>query len=273
MSKPIVLFSALMCSFMLLGKGGKEHVSDMHQVFGKSERSNEVHQMFEAITRLADDKDPTLTLRLREIVPDYTQGNYTHRIYFHWGFNGRPEDSLALKERLDAVECEDDLRREFYDAIMAVQKSRNSKVMLYVQLCCTDPVNRSRNLSRREMNAVATLAYDTHIVGDYIEGTEKSYKALMPMDKLSQDILRVFDVLVKEDAVFRNNPDRKLLQKQLKHRFKDATQASTSAEAAKKMLRAMTEVCPRLLLMTERIKNTMKLVPLEKDEERETKAS
>lgn len=265
MRRLIVLFFVLAYSTALFAKSGKEHVDDMHSVFGKSERRDEVNQMFEAITRLADERDPTLTLRLKEIVPNYSQGNYTHRIYFHWGFNGNPKDSLALKERLDVAECEAGLREEFYDAIKAVQKSRNSKVMLYVQICCTDPVNKSRSLSRREMNAVAALAYDTHIVGDYITGTEKSFKALMPMNKLSQDILRVLDVLVKEDSEFRNNPERKLLQKQLKHRFNEATNASSSDEVAEKMLRAMTEICPKLLLMTGRVRNAMKLVPAEED--------
>ena len=247
------------------GKDGAEHVKDMHAVFGPSEKYDNLNQMFEAITRSADDREKNLTLQLRQIAPEFTEGSYSHRLYFHWGFNGQPEDSTALTERINSATDDMQVKKALFDRIRSVHNRRRAKVMLRVQICCLNPNDRSKALNGREMNAIATLAYDTHILGDYIEGKENTIKALMPMEKLVEDICAVFRRLVREDQDFRDNPERKLLQKDFESKMKQAAKSSGQMDAAKKMLRISKDFVPRLLRMTGRVRNALQLKDLEEN--------
>ena len=247
------------------GKDGAEHVKDMHAVFGPSEKYDNLNQMFEAITRLMDNREKNLTFDLRQIAPGFTEGSYSHRLYFHWGFNGQPEDSTALTERINAATEDMQVRKELFERIRSVYNRRRGKVMLRVQICCLNPNDRSKALNGREMNAIATLAYDTHILGDYIEGKGNTTKALMPMEKLMEDICRVFQHLVREDQAFRDNPERKPLQKDFERKMKQAAKASGQMAAAKQMLRLSKDFVPRLLRMTGRVRNALQLKDLEEN--------
>ena len=119
----------------------------------------------------------------------------------------------------------------------------------------------------RAMNAIITLAYDTHILGDYVEGTDDTRKPLMPMEKLVKDITAVFNRLKKEDEVFRNHPDRPLLQRKFNGRMRQAAKASSVSKAAEEMLKVMKEIVPRLLRMTDRIQRMLQLKELEPEGE------
>ncbi len=271
-SFPSRLMIALLFVLQLLplqtnGKVWYQHVQDMHSVFGsgfgRSEKYSDIDEMFKGITNLMDRREENLSEQLKQIAPKFSEGNYGHRIYFHWGFNGRPEDSTALSERIKAATDDMQVREALFDKIRSVQRQRNQKTMLYVQICCLNPNDRSKALNGREMNAIAALAYDTHILGDYIEGTEKTIKALMPMDKLMEDICKVFRRLEHEDKDFRDNPERKHLQKDFERKMNQAAKASTQMEAAKEMLRISKAFVPRLLRMTGRVRNALQLKDME----------
>lgn len=261
-------------SLILLGlvlsvfaKIGKEHIRDMHSVFGLSERHENLQEMFQAITDMMDKREVGLSKAMKEIAPGFSEGNYSHRIYFHWGFNGNPRDSLALAEKINAATDDDATKEALYGKVIAAQKRRNRKTMEIVRRCCTDSSDRSKALTRAEMNALAALAYDVHILGDYIDGVEKTTKALIPMEKVGQDICRIFDRLAKEDEEFRNHPDRKLLQQQLRHQIKMASYSASQKDAAEKMLKAIKDLSPKLLLCTGRIRKTLKLIEIEEEQQ------
>ena len=258
--KAVVTYVILFLPLLLHGKSGPAHIEDMHAVFGPSEKYDNLNQMFEAITRLIDDREKNLTSKLREIAPEFTEGSYSHRIYFHWGFNGKPEDSMALNERIKLATDDMQVRRALFDRIRIAQKQRNDAIMRCVQKTCS-----GKALKRREKNAIAALAYDTHILGDYIEGTENTTKALMPMEKLMEDICTVFRRLVREDQDFRDNPERKPLQKDFERKMKQAAKVSGQMDAAKQMLRLSKDFVPRLLRMTGRVRNALQLKDLEEN--------
>ncbi len=267
----------LQCVFALFpllmyGKNGPEHVKDMMAVFGPSEKP-ELRQFFENLTNLIDNRDPELTLRLKRIAPNFTEGKYTHRLYFHWGFDGRPQDSWALRERVELATDDPQIQEELFGAILAIQNVRMEKAMLYVQISFVDLTDSSKSLSIDEIMAIAALAYDTHILGDYIEGTATTAKALMPMDKIADDVLKAFYRIQKADKVFQENPERNVFLKLFNHKMRDAAKPSTKsdsaqkqADAAKKMLRVMQEMAPRLLRMTGTIRRLLRLKDLESAE-------
>ena len=85
--KTVVWIAALLLPLLLHGKGGGAHVEDMSAVFGPSEKGA-LREFFEKVTRNMDDyydRDGwTLTQKLKAVAPNFKQGEYSHRIYFHW---------------------------------------------------------------------------------------------------------------------------------------------------------------------------------------------
>ena len=230
--KKIVWVAVLLLPLLLHGKGGEAHVDDMAAVFGPSAVSA-LREFFEKVTHNIDDyrdtKGRTLTQRLKAVAPNFKQGEYSHRIYFHWGFNQPPMASSALKQCIENATDDKGKQMEMYRIVLAEQSARNQSLMRCVKEKFLDPNDRSRALKRSEINAITALAYDTHILGDYVEGTDDTRKPLMPMEKLVKDITAVFDRLKRDDDVFRNHPDRPLLQKEFNRRMLQAARASSAS--------------------------------------------
>ncbi len=273
--KRLLRFICVLLPLLSYGKSGDEHVKDMMSVFGPSDKK-ELEQFFENLTSLIDRPEPGLTMRIRGIAPRFTQGPYTHRLYFHWGFNGDPKDSWALLNRVTNATDDVQIQEMIFDEVRAVDIARKNKALLYVQISFVDLTNRSSGLSPDEINAIATLAYDTHILGDYIVGTATTSKALMPMDKIAADIIKAFGRIKRRDKAFQENPERKTLMKMFELKMKKASKHSQQrdssqkqADAAKAMLQAMQEMVPKLLRMTDRIRRMLQLKDLEEEKKEE----
>ena len=256
---------------MIYGKGGFEHAKDMMSVFGPSDHK-QIKSFFLKVSYIIDENRHGLGGKIKSIAPRYTEGDYGHRIYFHWGFNGDPKDSQAFKERVEAATTDMQLQASIYAIVREEQRKRNTHVLDYAKEHFLDPNDRSMALKPAEINAIATLAYDTHIIGDYMFNTKESKKvtmskkALMPMDKLMEDVCKVFDRITREDEVFRNNPNRKVLVKTFRRRMKEAANKSSQKDAAEGMLRIMRDTVPQLLRMTDRIRRMLQLKDLEEAE-------
>lgn len=93
----------------------------------------------------------------------FSWGKYGHRIFFHWGFNGKPW-SPQIEEK--ALECHWDVAttEAFKRKLVNEQARRNRLVM--------EETSRALQLGmsgvlREYTNGFASLVYDTHLLGDY----------------------------------------------------------------------------------------------------------
>ena len=234
-SFPSRLMIALLFVLQLLplqtnGKVWYQHVQDMHSVFGsgfgRSEKYSDIDEMFKGITNLMDRREENLSEQLKQIAPKFSEGNYGHRIYFHWGFNGRPEDSTALSERIKAATDDMQVREALFDKIRSVQRQRNQKTMLYVQICCLNPNDRSKALNGREMNAIAASVLGGTsmaggigniggtIVGAFVIGVINDGMTMCGVTEFYQKVIRgiVIILAVIIDQVQRNLQAKMALQ-------------------------------------------------------------
>lgn len=112
---------------------------------------------------------------------NFTWGTYTHRLFFHWGFNEDPRNSKALQECMSAATSDPRIIERGYQCITKEQARRNRAMIL--------AVGRLSAAQRKHLTAVATILYNTHIIGDYIEGTLGSQSAMISLDKVVEDII------------------------------------------------------------------------------------
>ena len=245
----------------LLAKGGDGHVADMHSVFGRSQKHAALNDLFRAITRKIDAREgDNLNYKLKALSNNkFTEGVFNHRIYFHWGFNGDPKDSPALVRQVNLATTNEVVREEMFELVRRVHIRRKEEILLQVQIVANSMHDKSAALKRQEMNAIAALAYDVHILGDYIEGSDKTIQAILSIDKLNHDINRVFKLLVKYDDEFRNHPNRPILLKKFLHSMNKAIRKGAKSAAGEDMLKLMRVYVPELLLMTGRTKRALGL--------------
>lgn len=113
-----------------------------------------------------------------------TGGNYGHRLLFHWGFNADPKRysplvkqvRSCLKDNPDAREHE----RKFFSYLTNnIQSRRNRKLINAVTSVTGIPT------ARGYANAIATIIYDVHLLGDY-ETVNTS--ALPKIDDIERDL-------------------------------------------------------------------------------------
>jgi hypothetical protein len=93
----------------------------------------------------------------------FSWGKYGHRIFFHWGFNGRPW-SPQLEEKV--LECHWDAATTdaFKQKLVDEQARRNRFVM---EITSETLQLGMSGVLREYTNGFASLVYDTHLLGDY----------------------------------------------------------------------------------------------------------
>lgn len=245
----------------LLAKEGSEHVADMHAVFGVSTKQETLNDLFFAITRKIDNRgNDNLNAQLKALSNNkFSESKFGHRIYFHWGFNGKPEDSPALVRQINLATTNDAVRAAMFDLVRKVHRRRREEILLQVQIAANTLHDKSKPLKRREMNVIAALAYDVHVLGDYVVGTDDTIQAIMSLDKIYLDIRRAFYQLVKNDEEFRDHPDRQMALKNFLRKMKRAAKMGSQKDAGEKMLELMKKNVPGLLLMTGRTRRALGL--------------
>ena len=187
----VALFMLLLQTNSVSAKSGQEHCDDARAVLGITARNPESENQLAAALRLvsmAVDCEGDFARFYREKVLDdarfsrFKRGSYTHRILFHRGFNRDPKHSNAISRCVEACDWDTGTRDAFWNVIKEEQGRRNLKMI--------DSMGQTLGFfSRRHQNAFASIVYDTHILGDYIQQDGGySDKPLMNLDDLIADM-------------------------------------------------------------------------------------
>ena len=180
------------------------------------------------ITRIRDD--------FRKLVPDFTTGNYSHRIVFHNGFKPGmdfPGLSLAMRLQLSKAAGNDDWRQYeskllsyFREEQTAFHRSIECKFTSVYGATITDDVQR---------NALIRIIYDIHLLGDYKESAnDYTGGCLMEYFELEVDLC---DALRKLGCGKTAGLENKI----------KATGSSDNKERAEHVLRVLKENLPSLI--------------------------
>lgn len=213
------MLMCLCCILFLMGgeyaaaKSGADHKADMLRVIGIS--SDEPQEVRGKWNRIADefareiDSDYSPLLRsVQSIAPAFTWGRYSHRIFFHWGFNDLPgsyeeyadaSSRSALVERIEIAleELPEQKRTTCSSRIWSVIKTEQARRNRRMMDCIPSPDRLTRN-------AIASILYDTHLLGDYVEGDYTTKRALYPLNSVIKDIRQTLKRLRDENRC-RNN--------------------------------------------------------------------
>jgi len=93
----------------------------------------------------------------------FSWGKYGHRLFFHWGFNGKPW-SPQIQEMVDKCGWSESTIRLFQKKLLEEQARRNTIVMTKTSEMLQ--LGMSGQL-REYTNGFASILYDTHLLGDY----------------------------------------------------------------------------------------------------------
>ncbi|MBR0279147.1 MAG: hypothetical protein IJQ75_04110 [Synergistaceae bacterium] len=185
----IVILSLLLVIFTggdSFAKSGQEHIQIWDNVFGISDNvsRNNILPLWRTAQEVIDEIGNDYR-DLRENFSWFTWGNYGHRLLFHWGFNADPKRysplvkqvRSCLKDNPDAREQE----RKFFSYLTNnIQSRRNRKLINAVTSVTGIPT------ARGYANAIATIIYDVHLLGDY-ETVKTS--ALPKIDDIERDLV------------------------------------------------------------------------------------
>lgn len=172
-----------------------------------------------------------LNRRLKELAPAFSQGTYSHRLFFHGWFNGDPGQAEALQRQIEASTADEEPRHRLWDAVKRSQGERNRRIAAAVEAL--------GSCSKRESHAIAALLYDTHLLGDYIQGTEQTSDAMASLLSVKRDIARATGNVGKSHAVL-----QAAFEKALTAAYASALYRSGKAEAR---LDCMKRHIPRIL--------------------------
>ena len=187
--KFLVILSLLLVIFAggdSLAKSGREHIQLWDKVFGVTDMTS--RENIQPLWRTAQEVIDRYKEDYNELTENFSWfnwGNYGHRLLFHWGFNADPnrysplvkQVRSCLKDNPDAREQE----HKFFAYLTGnIQSRRNHKLINAVTTVTGIPT------SRGYANAIATIIYDVHLLGDY-ETVNTS--ALPKIDDIERDLL------------------------------------------------------------------------------------
>ena len=172
-----------------LARNMQDHNKDISAVLGVKIKNNSALNSVLTEFAIAIDNVPKgfskqITETIKKVdqeAIDFNTGKYSHRLFFHWGFNVDPRKSSALAERINLASKSYAGREAAYLTIINEQGKRNKKLKKSVE--------RLGSLSPDQANALATIIYNTHILGDYIKGKDDTIKPLLPIQNLAGDLI------------------------------------------------------------------------------------
>ncbi len=226
MSKIIVAFCVLMacvlCAPFAWGHTGEVHEIEMLSVWGISPEdqalAERLHPVIEVFRKNIDVDYKDFYKGLKAIMLPYkfSWGTYTHRIFFHWAFNGDPRNNSAalkncfIESRADPATIETGYKYILYvgsdspegEEISRLLTNANNQLPEEERIHSIPKGQKVRNRAlinavaalehapKDENNAVATILYDTHIIGDFIEGELDPRAAMTPLKDIVDDIVK-----------------------------------------------------------------------------------
>lgn len=216
------LILCLLFSSTVLAKGGNDHRYDMLAVLGITPQldkklAKRLQPTIEVFRKHidCDYRDFYRGLRLIMLPHKFSWGNYKHRIFFHWGFNTDPRHSQSLTNQFNQATSDPEVKERGFDYIINVGNRTNSRwnshlkkindsapenLKLKIPTSVKGQAARNREMllavgwlspaSRDHHRAVATILYNTHILGDYEEGVENTQSALQPFKDVVKDTIK-----------------------------------------------------------------------------------
>ena len=243
-------FLLLAISFLLPGQSyahdTKVHNEEIFSVFGIGPQDLEIRARLDRTLQIfADQIDHDyagLYAKVKQAVLPYhfSWGKYTHRIFFHWGFNGDPRKSAPLQECFHKATNDSSLIEKGFQIILEEQARRNRRMQAGVARLGASPTHQK---------AIATIIYDIHIIGDYIEGSPDAQRALPPIDDVVEDIIKhgvnMFDC---------NRELKRNFAKELRNALKTSSNPTMRGNA---VLRVMVQRVPECIDNTKVIKKML----------------
>jgi hypothetical protein len=229
----LFIFAAFVAFPKSFNKGKPDgHEADAYSIM-PFERDPRISDWFETIHKTIDFPYNKYFEGLRNPPHQrFSWGNYGHRLFFHWGFNGNPW-SPQLQECVDKCRWNAQTVALFKKKLVNEQARRNRLVM--------EKTSQVLNLGmsgqlRTYTNGFASLVYDAHILGDY---TTTRQAPLQEINAVIDDIKSaLFTKMQGGDQAKRIN---KTLD-QYKIRYTDKKQR------AQKVLELLQTEVPRLIL-------------------------
>ena len=208
------------------------HEADAYSVF-PFERSKPISDWFEAVHKTIDYPYNAYFKGLRDAPhQNFSWGSYGHRLFFHWGFNGRPW-TPQIQERVDLCKW-DSKTIELSQKKLIDEQARRNKI---VMTATSEALRLGMSGQLREYtNAFASILYDTHLLGDY---TTTRIEPLLDLNSVIDDIkTALYRKLKGGDEALRIN-------KMLDNTKKQYTDPRVRAA---KVLQIMQKEVPKLIL-------------------------
>lgn len=266
----LVVLSILLNLAPAWGLSGSKHAQLWNEVLGITDRQSEgaIQPLWDAAQEVIDkwqnETDaPTEYRKIRSRFKWFSWGGYGHRLLFHWGFNADPKKHPPLKKQVekclkthvenhmkDATAAEANVwKKEQTDAFFRyitreMQAPRNKKLISAVVDVTGVPT------ARGYANALATIIYDVHLLGDY-QTTATS--ALPRIDTIENDLVQggFYRLLTGGDRTERLEK----IDAELKAAVR-VGRGRIDSKRAQNLLDATKRLLPPLL--NERFKNTLK---------------
>ena len=188
-----ILLLAIVLPMFVLAKNGSYHCKDMLDVLGIPQNDptlpsyRHASQVAKEITTKIDDYT-SLFHRITSVAPGFNLGESRHRMLFHWGFNEDPKHCEALSERINAAANDEITRTRIWDLIKQEQGRRNRSMMAKAALEFKQ--NSGFPLIRDEQNALASIMYNVHILGDYEVSGSSQTIGMVTMNAIIADTIR-----------------------------------------------------------------------------------
>ena len=240
---------------------GDGHSGDMARVLGvdldDKDAKSRMAKMASGFAKYIDCNADELYRRIRAIEPTFSWGVEGHRIFFHWGLHGNPRNSDALAEKVRNATGGDLNRSEnIWKIIIAEQAVRNKGMFAQVSAAYDNIKGDGRPAPFRhdDISGIAALVYDTHILGDYTCGTEKTQRTLIDLSSVKRDVINAVRSITSGDVDFKDNA----MLNRFTRSIRDVCMG-TKGEQAQRVLDIMTEQIPPILKSCPRVGKTLKV--------------
>lgn len=255
---PFVLAAAF--SFQAAAKSagsidGDGHSGDMARVLGIDLGNQGAKQRIERLTdvfaKSIDGGADNLYAKIREIAPDFSWHQAGHRIFFHWGMNVDPKRSEVLAASVkEAAKGNKNLEDMIWLLIIDEQRARNTAMFEAVSSVYFNIKGDGRPapFTHEDIRGIASLLYDTHIIGDHITGKAATQRSIANLSLVKGDVIKAVEGIAARDKDFNENKLRNRLRKDL-----SAVSSGNDAEQAKRVLEIMTEQIPVILQKCPRV--------------------
>ena len=194
MKNGLLLVLAILSPLLVSAKTGPEHCKDMLDVLGILQEKTahpsyrHANEVAKTVTAMIDNDVSALRTSITNIAPDFTLGPSIHRLFFHWGFNEDPQHSKALSDRIIAATGDEDARKRIWELIKAEQGRRNRAMMAKAAMEFNK--NAGLMLSHGEQNALVSIMYNVHILGDYEVSGSAQTVGMVSMNAIISDTIR-----------------------------------------------------------------------------------